>query len=320
MRFSIIIFLVLFSVDHVYGQLQNTNTDRIHGFMSVPVIKTASSSEVYSPSELLPQAIMSFYEADWNKSSVLFQRLKLQNKYDLRPYFYEAMIPFWNYFFGGSSIEKADEFLQLSDIAIQVGEQQLKFAPNDTSAILLLSGLHGYRSLVAAQEKRYRTAMNSGITGYSYTKTLMTMDNNDPNTLMGQGVFNYMMGSIPSEIRWMARLTGLTGDKQHGLMLLERAALADSHVSNDARMFLAYLYERDQEYVKAISHLEILAKKYPSNPIFYFNLAKISEFQGNFERANEFYAKVILLNSSSISDLRLLSEIRVSQLKKNHLQ
>ena len=320
MRFSIIVFLILFSVDHVNGQRLNTNVYHIDDILSTPGVNNFYLTESDASSGILPQAIMAFYEADWDKSIVLFQRLKLQNRQDLLPYFFEAMIPFWDYFFGGSNSDKADEFLELSDIAIQIGEQQLKTVPNDTSAILLLSGLHGYRSLVAAQEKRYRTAMSSGITGYSYTKTLMTLDNNDPNTLMGQGVFHYMMGSIPSEVRWMARLAGLSGDKQHGLMLLEQAALADSYVSNDARMFLAYLYERDEEYVKAINHLETLAIKYPTNPIFYFNIARISELQGNFQIANEFYTKVITLNSSVISDLRVLSKIRVSHLEINHLQ
>ena len=320
MKISIIFLVILFGVDYVYGQRINGNIDRVENFASLTDIKFSESPDTKSPTELLPEAILSFYEAEWDKTLVLFQRLKRQNTQDLLPYFFEAMIPFWDYFFGGSDSDKAIEFLELSDIAIKLGEQQLESVPHDTSTILLLSGLHGYRSLVAAQEKRYRTAMSSGITGYSYTKTLMSMDNDDPNTLMGQGVFHYMMGSIPSEVRWMARLAGLSGDKQHGLMLLERAAMADSYVSNDARMFLAYLYERDQEYEKATNHLSILAKKYPSNPIFVFNIARIYELQGKYHLANEFYTKVITLNSPAISDLRTLSEIRVSNLEINHLQ
>jgi len=165
---------------------------------------------------ILPRTIQSFYEADWSQTRLLIQEMKKKDNSDPLPYFLNAMIPFWAYFFGGNELDAAREFLELSSDAIKIGENRLLTSPTDTSAILLLSGLHGYRSLVAAREKQYRIAMSSGITGYSFTKILLKMDDDDPNTLMGQGVFHYMVGSIPGEVRWMARLAGLNGSKDQG--------------------------------------------------------------------------------------------------------
>lgn len=265
---------------------------------------------------LLPVTIQSFYKADWEKTRSSLSDLKSIDSSDPMPYFMEAMIPFWSYFFGGMDSEKAKDFLKLSEIAIKVTERKLEATPEDTSSILLLSGLHGYRSLVAAQEKKYGIAMSSGATGYGYTKSLMKMDNDNPNTLMGQGVFHYMVGSIPSEVKWMARLAGLSGDKQQGFMLLERAAESDSHVSNDARMFLAYLYNRDEEFVKAHHHLRILVRDYPNNPIFHYNLGLIHESLGDEKSAQIAYSNVISIGSKDLAELTRLSKERLSILKK----
>jgi tetratricopeptide (TPR) repeat protein len=265
---------------------------------------------------MLPVTIQSFYKADWDKTRSTLRDLKEIDSKDPMPYFMEAMIPFWAYFFGGMESNNAQSFLELSDVAIKITENRLEVAPEDTSSILLLSGLHGYRSLVAAQEKRYGIAMSSGATGYGYTKSLMKMDNDNPNTLMGQGVFHYMVGSIPSEVRWMARLAGLSGDKQHGFMLLERAAESQSHVSNDARMFLAYLYNRDQEFVKAQRHMSALVEAYPTNPIFHYNMGLIQESLGKNQSAQISYSKVVSIDSAELPELIKLSKERLSILKK----
>lgn len=276
--------------------------------------RNTSGLHIRTVETVMPYAIESFYHADWRQTQKLLNELKQIDGENLLPYFFSSMIPFWEYFFGGADPKKADEFLKLSAIAIELGEKQLKAVPQDTSAILLLSGLHGYRSLVAAQEKRYRVAMSSGITGYSYTRTLMSMDNDDPNTLMGQGVFHYMVGSIPSEIRWMARLAGMSGDKNEGLHLLEQAASANSHVSNDARMFLVYLYEREGELTKSIHHLNALIAKYPGNPIFHYNLGRMHELNGSNELAISSYNTVLKSSLPDLRQLRVLSNERIADL------
>lgn len=259
-------------------------------------------------------AISTFYEADWSETERLLNLLKQADPTDTRIYFFEAMLPFWAYFFGGNESQKAKEFMDLSASAIKIGENRLAVNDKDTSVVLLLSGLHGYRSLVAASERQFRTAISSGATGYSYTKVLLSLDNNDPNTLMGQGVFQYMVGAIPAEIRWMARLAGLSGDKETGYRMLEEAASSDSYVSNDAHMFLAYFYERDNKLDKALYHLETLAAKYPTNTIFLYNIARIFESKDDLENAYLTYNEILSLSSDAVPVLHQISEKRLQEL------
>jgi tetratricopeptide (TPR) repeat protein len=262
----------------------------------------------------LELAIEAFYMTDWQTFRRLIIRLKQQEATDLRLHFFESMVPFWAYFFAGNQSEDANQFLLQSAKAIQLGDQHLKETPSDTSAILLMGGLHGYRSLVAASQRQYRTAISSGVSGYSFTKVLLAMDNSDPNTLMGQGVFEYMVGSIPREVRWMASLAGLTGSKDNGYALLEQASVSGSYVSNDASMFLAYFYEQDARFDDALRHLNRLALKYPQNVIFRYNIARMHELKGEVDKARLSYLMVREMRNQSVPVLSRLSYERLEAL------
>lgn len=286
----------------------------VFGFINAHAQEKAKtgSDEVYENKLLL--AIESFYATNWDDTTLLLNELKRKNNSDTRIYFFEAMLPFWSYYFGGNASEEADNFMELSAKALTIGEKQLEINPQDTSVVLLLSGLYGYRSLVASSEKQYRMAISSGTTGYSYTKVLLSMNDDNPNTLMGQGVFNYMVGSIPSEIRWMARLAGLSGDKQRGYEMLEEAAVSQSYVSNDAGMFLAYFYEKDKNSARALQLLQKLSSKYPSSVIFQYNIARLLEDMNNPEEAYLEYKKVLNLSADAVPSLHIVSKERITTL------
>ena len=265
----------------------------------------------------LSSAIDAFYRADWSATRSVLQELRASGNPDLRVDFFEAMIPFWAYFFGGNDPADAQRFLDLSDAAVQTGDRILAVSPGDTATVLMMGGLHGYRSLVAASERRYRTAISSGVSGHSFTRILLSLDNDDPNTLMGQGVFEYMIGSIPREARWIARLAGLTGSVERGYEILEQASGSESFVSNDAAMFLAWFYESDGRYEDAVRHLTALNQRYPENVIFLYNLARLLETTGRPAMAAPLYGKVVSLGNTSLPVLRHLATERLQQLNLN---
>lgn len=258
--------------------------------------------------------IDAFYSADWEEAKSIFQSLKKDSPEKPLAYFMDAMIPFWLYFFGGENPEFAGEFQVKSDRAIRRAESYLEQHPSDTSTVLMLSGLYGYQSLVAANESQYRRAMSTGINGYSYTRKIMDMDTDNPNALIGQGVFQYMVGSVPAGLRWMATMAGLKGDKEQGLELLEKAARSDSYVSVDAAMILCYLYIRDEEYQKAADAVSPVAETYPENMIFQFYLGKSLENSGRKSDAAIAYRNVVNNAQPAFEKLREESKNRLEVL------
>lgn len=184
----------------------------------------------------------------------------------------------------------------------------------DTTMVLMLSGLYGYHSLVAASEKRYRQALESRITGYKYTRQLLSLNSDDPKALVGKGIFYYMVGSAPKGFKWMTNAAGITADTQQGFEVLEKAAQSNSYVSNDARMVLAYLYERENRNEKALSHLTELTRRYPENIIFQYNHVRLLEKRNKLSEAREKYRFVIGMESLDMGLLKQKNRDRLEHL------
>jgi len=275
-------------------------------------ISQPDSSATYD--EKLQEGIEAFYNTEWEKAESLFQELMEEDEKDPQPHFFSSMMPFWEYFFIEQNEDLADEFLTRSEKAVDLSEQKLDSSPNDTTMVLLLSGLHGYRSLVAAGESNYRVAIRSGMTGFSYTRKLLSLDTDRPDARIGRGMFYYMLGSVPSELKWATNIAGLKGDMEQGFEELKIAAESDSYVSNDATMLLMYLYNKEERYEEALSYAEKLTERLPKNIIFKFKKAEILENSGNKDQARELFAEIAESNHNRLATLIQKSKVKVEQL------
>ena len=255
-----------------------------------PASEASSDREIHRDfDDILELGIEAFYQADWDEAQAVFEELRNRDASDLRPWFFEAMVPFWKYFFAGQDSEMAREFLDWSGKAVEVGDRRLSNVPGDTTAILMMGGLHGYRGLVAASEREFRTAMRSGAAGYSFTRKLMQMSSENPDALIGQGVYHYMVGTIPDGARWLTNMAGLRGDKLTGFSKLEEAAERNSHTRTDARMILTYLYHQEEKYEDALRVSSLLVDDWPENEIFrYYYAISLEKTGRNDEAADQF--------------------------------
>lgn len=275
---------------------------------------TPDSSLSKSYDEKLEEGIEAFYNTEWEKAETIFTQLMSENPNDPQPHFFSSMMPFWEYFFIDQNEELANEFLDRSETAVELSEKRLDNSPNDTTMVLLLSGLHGYRSLVAAGESNYRVAVRSGMTGFSYTRKLLSLDTDRPDARIGRGMFYYMMGSVPSELKWATNIAGLRGDIDQGFEELKIAAESESYVSNDANMLLMYLYNKEERYEEALYYADLLTDQLPKNVIFKFKKAEILESSGNKEDARELFAEINEMNHPDLPLLTKKSRIKVEEL------
>lgn len=264
--------------------------------------------------ELLKSGVEVFYQGDWSSANEKFEYLMLKQPDNPEGYFLRSMIPFWSYFFAGEKPEDAETFLEQSERAVEIAKRKHETSQDDKRSTLILSGLYGYRSLVAANEGNYRTAINSGTSGHRYSRKLMKMDTDNPDALIGQGMFKYMIGTVPGALRWIGSLAGLDGDKEKGFELLEKAAESDAIVSNDARMILTYIYIEEEKYDKAVSAIEPLSSQYPENEIFRFFHAKSLELNGQEDQAKQVYEKIVELENPNLENLKEKSQERLENL------
>jgi tetratricopeptide (TPR) repeat protein len=287
----LLVFIVFGNPDHGYAQ-----------------VKTSYESR-------LEKGIESFYRSDWTQALSVFRELQLAEPQNPKAYFFDSMIPFWQYFFATSDSKSATEFLKRSEKAIDVAERRLKRSSKDTSAVLMLSGLYGYRSLVAAAEKEYTTAIKSGVTGFTYTRQLLAINDTNDDALIGKGVFQYMVGSIPKEGRWMTNMIGMSGTMEGGFRDLERASASKSSSRIDAMMILAYLYDREKMYPDALRVSKELVKHYPQNIIFQYYLARSLDMTNQIDKAVDVYRHVVQQNHD-LEKLKDLSTQRLNALNR----
>jgi tetratricopeptide (TPR) repeat protein len=294
------------------------------GFLPVSdsVAKEVNENNIIHLSEyehLLNSGIEAFYQTNWAKAGEIFTQMKQQYPEDPRPYFFEAMMPFLEYFFIDQSSELAEEFLEKSELAVDLSTKKLEEFPDDTTMVLMLSGLHGYRGLVAAGQNRHRIALSSGLTGFNYTRKLLSIDSDRPDAQIGRGMFFYMVGSIPSGMRWASNMIGLRAEIEDGFDELKMAAESDSYISNDAKMMLMYLYDKEKRYQEAFNYAEKLSNTLPDNVIFLYKKANILENLGNNSEAVNVYRKIIGKNNASLISITQKSEEKIADLEKKAL-
>ena len=265
---------------------------------------------------LLEQGIEAFYDTDWVSSSEIFEKVKANSPDDPRPYFFESMMPFLEYFLVNPTEELADQFLILSEKAVDLSEKRLSSSPSDTTMVLLLSGLHGYRGLVAADQDRHRIALSSGLTGFNYTRQLLSLGSDRPDARIGRGMFYYMIGSIPSGMRWASNIVGLRASIEDGFDELKIAAKSDSYVSNDAKMMLMYLYEKEERYEESLFYAVQLTEKLPDNVIFLYKKAEIYEQLNNMDDALDVYREIVRKDNPRLKSVTVMSEKKISEIEK----
>ena len=268
----------------------------------------------------LNDGIDAFYNTDWVDARNIFRNMKEQWPDDPRPYFFESMMPFLEYFFVDQSGELASEFLEKSEKAVELSEQRLNASPDDTTMVLMLSGLHGYRGLVAAGQSNHRVALSSGLTGFNYTRKLLSMDSARPDARIGRGMFYYMVGSIPSGMRWASNMVGLRASIDDGFNELKIAAESDSYISNDALMMLMYLYHKEEMLEESLFYAERLTERLPDNVIFLYKKAEIHKELGNIDQAINVYSSIERKKNPSLQSITENSQKNRLELEKNYIR
>ncbi|MDZ7719499.1 MAG: tetratricopeptide repeat protein [Balneolaceae bacterium] len=269
--------------------------------------------------EHLSSGIEAFYQTDWNRANRIFEQIKKRYPDDPTPYFFESMMPFMKYFFVDQSENLANEFLEKSEKAVELSHQKLEQTSSDTTMVLMLSGLYGYRGLVAAGQGEHRIALQSGLKGFNFTRQLLSIDSNRPDARIGKGMFYYMVGSVPSGMKWATNIFGLNAEIEDGFHELKLAAESDTYISNDAKMMLMYLYEKEGRLNDALHYANRLTKNLPDNVIFLYKKAEILEKLENRMEALYVYKAIIKKNNPNLDLITEKSRKKVAKLEKTAL-
>ena len=110
---------------------------------------------------------------------------------------------------------------------------------------------------------------------------------------MTAGVYEYVVGSLPWYLKFVAALAGYRGSKKRGFEYLSLAVDKGQFVSDNSRTLQLVLLVREKRYEDALSSLHYLKSNSPKNFVVHLNEARLLESLGRHTEAARLYQEVL---------------------------
>jgi tetratricopeptide (TPR) repeat protein len=204
------------------------------------------------------------------------------------------------------------EFRRLTWEAIEKARRRLENDPQDLAA-RFLRGL-AYRNLASFEvslKRSWWAGFRAGAKTVRDHRELLRSHPDFHDARLSTAVYDYVTGSLPWSVKWLAFLLGYRGDRERGKRELELAAEKAPLAGDDARVVLVLIYTRERNYGKALQHLEELHRKYPENYLVHLDMAGMALRMGATDRALALYEEMLRTHSESRSRYRALEPARV---------
>jgi len=166
--------------------------------------------------------------------------------------------------------EKTYEVLNRDlDKVIPLYEDLVDKYPDNPLYKLYLGSGEGLRARVYLGQKRWFKTLIPAYKGFRITKQVADNHPEIKDAMLPIGVVEYYAALRSAILKWAASLFGLETTKESGLAKMEIAANMGNFAWIEARSLLSFIYLWESpNYIGALKHSEILAKRFPKN--FYF--------------------------------------------------
>lgn len=172
-------------------------------------------------------------------------------------------------------------------------EARLAKNPRDVEALYALGTAYGiegnYKFTI---EKSWYQALSAGTKANELHEKVLKLDPNYHDAKLIPGVYQYVVGSIPGSVKWLAFLLGYHGGKERGVQFLHETMLHGKYTTSDAAILLTVIYNRERRFDYARQLLEHLAQFYPRNPMFRLEVGRTYAREGQRDKALEIYLAV----------------------------
>lgn len=149
--------------------------------------------------------------------------------------------------------------------------------PADAHALFALCLAAGMKTdYMAFVEKRQLRSLPAARASNSYAVELLKIDGNFTDAYLTTGLTEYLVGSLPFFIRWFVRFDGVEGDKKLAEVNLKKVMKQGRYLGPFAEVLLSIYYLREKQPAMSIMLLQDLSTRYPENPLFKKELARLS--------------------------------------------
>ncbi len=179
--------------------------------------------------------------------------------------------------------------------AIEASEAILREDPQDLEALYAIGVAYGTLASFEALAKRaYLKANSAAKRAREYHMEVLGLDPSFNDARLSIGTYDYALGEIPGFLRFVLGFIGIRGgDTEGGIEQLEYAAELGDRASTNAKMVLVVVYNREEEYDKALAVLKDLHSDYPRNFLLELEQASVYGLKEEWDAAIAVYETVL---------------------------
>jgi tetratricopeptide (TPR) repeat protein len=183
-------------------------------------------------------------------------------------------------------VEFATQFRVNAERALVLAEQQLLARPKDADAHYQVGTSVGLlASYSATVEGQVFAAIKLGRRAYKENVAALALDPRRLDAGLLVGVYQYLVSTRSLPVRWLSRLSGVPGNKEGGIAMIEAAAQYPGENQTDARLALVLVYNREARYDEALRVLADLQQRYPRNRLLWLEAGGTALRAGRFDDA-----------------------------------
>lgn len=162
----------------------------------------------------------------------------------------------------------AAEFKKSIDRSIELANARLKASPRDIQAKYDAGVAYGLQaSYTASVEGSVVSAFGMARRAFNTLEEVLEQDSSRASAGVVVGTYKYVIGTLNLISRTVARIGGMSGDKEKGIALLEAAA-RDSEARLDASAALMLIYSREGRHGDVVRIARELGTEFPRNRLF----------------------------------------------------
>jgi tetratricopeptide (TPR) repeat protein len=166
--------------------------------------------------------------------------------------------------------------------------------PQNQDALYFLGAAHGILAAYSMTiDRNLRKAFSYGNKAYDLDRQVYRINSNYFDAYMTLGLYEYIVGSIPWYLKFLAAIVGYRGTKDQGFRYIDLAVNKGDYVKTDAKILQMVLRIYENRPKEALIDAQELHRDFPHNFIFQINMGQIFEALHQSDKAVDEYLDVV---------------------------
>jgi tetratricopeptide (TPR) repeat protein len=183
--------------------------------------------------------------------------------------------------------------------AMELADAQLKVNPKDTAAMYASGIAYGLRAnYFWVVKKAWHDSLKDATTSRKFHNRISQLEPGNVDARLVQGLYDYVVGSLPLAYKMLGFLLGFHGDKERGIRTVQDVARNGNRDRVEAEVFLCALYRRENLSRLAVPVVQDLIRRYPRNYLLRMELGEMYSLSGDGARGLQALEEVARLKRS----------------------